>query len=71
MKDIGKVLDGIRGLSCRHVALYLLKGAGDVCRVLYYLRSVPSDLMQGFIRQFDSELRSTLEDVVGLRLSDA
>ena len=38
MKDITKVLEGLRGLSSKHVALYLLKGAGNACRVLYYVR---------------------------------
>ena len=68
---IMKVFDGLRGLSRRHVALYLLKGAGNVCRVLYYLRAIPGDMIQGFVKQFDNELRSVLEDVVGLPLSDA
>ena len=34
MKDIKKVLEGLRGLSSNHVALYLLKGARNACRVL-------------------------------------
>eukprot|EP00973_Karenia_brevis_P071577 9945294-Karenia_brevis.AAC.1 len=33
MGIIRKVLTGLRGLSSKHVALYLLKGAGDACRV--------------------------------------
>eukprot|EP00973_Karenia_brevis_P037079 5112184-Karenia_brevis.AAC.1 len=33
MGIIKKVFEGLRGLSSKHVALYLLKGAGDACRV--------------------------------------
>eukprot|EP00973_Karenia_brevis_P034198 4716632-Karenia_brevis.AAC.1 len=32
MGNIKKVLEGIRGLPSKHVALYLLKNAGDACR---------------------------------------
>eukprot|EP00973_Karenia_brevis_P032578 4496591-Karenia_brevis.AAC.1 len=33
MGIIKRVLEGLRGLTSKHVALYLLKGAGDACRV--------------------------------------
>ena len=67
---IRRVFEGIRGLSSRHVALYVLRGAADVCRVVYYLRTVPGELLSYFAESFDEELRATLEEVVGLRLSD-
>ena len=70
MGIIKRVLVGLRGLSSKHVALYLLKGAGDACRVVYYLRTTPADLIGQLIREFDSELRLTFEHVVGLVLSD-
>eukprot|EP00973_Karenia_brevis_P024177 3337719-Karenia_brevis.AAC.1 len=70
MGIIRRVLEGLRGLSSRHVALYLLKGAGDACRVVYYLRTTPADMIGSFLREFDSELRHTFEGVVGLILSD-
>eukprot|EP00973_Karenia_brevis_P078574 10907959-Karenia_brevis.AAC.1 len=70
MGIIKRVLNGIRGLSSRHVALYLLKGAGDACRVVYYLRTTPADMIRPFIEEFDRELRGVLEDVVGLAVSD-
>ena len=38
-------LEGLKGLSSRHVAFYLLKGAGDACRVVYYLRRTGVDLL--------------------------
>ena len=68
MVHIRKVFDGLRGLSSRHVSLYLLKGAGDVCRVLYYLRAVPGDMLEHFVAEFDGELRSVLEDISGGKL---
>eukprot|EP00973_Karenia_brevis_P092134 12410914-Karenia_brevis.AAC.1 len=64
MGIIRRVLDGLRGLSSRHVAPYLLKGAGDACRVVYYLRTTPRDMIEPFINEFDSELRSTFGKVV-------
>eukprot|EP00973_Karenia_brevis_P014662 2000509-Karenia_brevis.AAC.1 len=70
MGIIKRVLDGLRGLSSRHVALYLLKGAGDACRVVYYLRTTPADMIRPFIQDFDRELRGAFEEVVGLALSD-
>eukprot|EP00973_Karenia_brevis_P019599 2688776-Karenia_brevis.AAC.1 len=70
MGIIRRVMEGLRGLSSRHVALYLLKGAGDACRVVYYLRTTPADMIREFISEFDEELRNTFEEVVGLVLSD-
>ena len=67
---IRRVFDGLRGLSCRHVALYILRGAGDVCRVVYYLRTMPGEMLSFFAEGFDYELRCVLEDIVGLRLND-
>ena len=67
---IQKILEGIGGLSQRQVALYLLRKTGHVCRVLYYLRSTPRDLIEEFIKEFDDSLRRTFETVVGLATSD-
>ena len=41
MGIIKRVFAGLRGLSKRQVALYLLRRAGHGCRVLYYLRATP------------------------------
>ena len=49
MGVIRRGLQGIAGLSSKHVALYLLKGAGDACRVVYYLRTTPQDFIKPFI----------------------
>jgi len=65
------ILEGISGLSQRQVALYLLRKTGHGCRVLYYLRSTPRDLIEEFVKDFDASLRSTFENVVGLATSDA
>jgi hypothetical protein len=70
MDIIRRVLHGVRELSSRHVALYLLKGAGDACRVVYYLRTVALDLIQEFGQEFDGELRAAFEEVVGFSLSE-
>jgi hypothetical protein len=66
-----KVMEGLRGLSSKHVALYLLKGAGNACRVLYYVRCCPTDMVGHFINQFDAELRQTFEDIVGFRVNES
>eukprot|EP00973_Karenia_brevis_P051636 7170916-Karenia_brevis.AAC.1 len=66
MGIIRRVLEGLQGLSSRHVALYLLKGAGDACRVVYYLRTTPVDMIKPFVEEFDCELRRTFEEIIGL-----
>ena len=68
---IRKVLVGVQGLSKRQVALYLLRGAGHGCRIVYYLRCCPRDLIDVFVKRFDGELRRTFESIVGLVLSDS
>eukprot|EP00973_Karenia_brevis_P058945 8206676-Karenia_brevis.AAC.1 len=70
MGIIRRVLEGLKGLSSKHVALYLLKGAGDGCRIVYYLRTTPRDLLGRFVDEFDLGLRQAFEDIVGLVLSD-
>ena len=35
----------------------LLGGAGDACRVAFYLRSTPLDMIEAFVEEFDHELR--------------
>ena len=70
MSTIRKVLHGIKGLPSMHVALYLLKGAGDGCRIVHYLRTVPLDMFRNFVEDFDAELKQTFEEVVGLVLSN-
>ena len=70
MGIVKKILKGIAGLSQRQVALYLLRKTGHGCRVLYYLRSTPRDLIEEFVKEFDENLRSTFETVVGLATSE-
>eukprot|EP00973_Karenia_brevis_P028255 3893536-Karenia_brevis.AAC.1 len=70
MAIIRRILEGLKGLSSRHVALYLLRGAGDGCRVVYYLRTIPRDMIEQFVLEFDGELRRTFGEIVGLALSD-
>ena len=48
------VATGLKGLSSRHVAFYLLAGAGDACRVVYYLRTALLDMLryaQAFLKK--------------------
>ena len=70
MGIIKKILQGVSGLSHRQVALYLLRKAGHGCRVLYYLRTCPRDLIAEFVDEFDDNLRSTFESVVSLATSE-
>ena len=71
MGIIWRVLEGVRGLSNKHAALYLLRRAGHGCRVLYYLRTTPREMFGEFVEEFDQELRTTLEAVAGLSLNNA
>ena len=48
-----------------------MRRAGHGCRILYYLRTTPRDLIPQFVSRFDHELRDTLEEVLGLALDDA
>ena len=38
--------------------------------MLYYLRTCPKDFISEFVQEFDDNLRSTFEVVVGLATSD-
>ena len=71
MGIIKQVFAGLRGLSKRQVALYLLRRAGHGCRVLYYLRTTPRDLIPQFVQCLDDEMRGALEEILGLVLDDA
>ena len=68
MGIIKVILSGIGGLPQRQVALYLLRRAGHGCRVLYYLRTTPRELIAEFVQEFDDDLKRTFETVVGLAL---
>ncbi len=57
MTIIQNILEGIKGLSRRQVALYLLRKAGHGCRVVYYLRTTPRDLIEEFVQEFDGSLK--------------
>ena len=70
MGVVRKILEGVRGLSKRQVALYLLRKAGHGCRVVYYLRTTPRDLIQEFVQEFDVELRETFQVVLGVSITD-
>ena len=70
MGIIRGILEGIRGLSQRQVALYLSRKAGHGCRIVYYMRTCPRDLIKEFVNEFDDDLRGTLESVVGLAIDD-
>eukprot|EP00973_Karenia_brevis_P088638 12290314-Karenia_brevis.AAC.1 len=47
-----------------------MKGAGDACRIVYYPRTTPVDMIKPFVEEFDCELRRTVEEMLGLVLSD-
>jgi len=70
MSIIKSILEGIRGLSKRQVALYLLRKAGHGCRVVYYLRTTPRDLIEEFVQEFDEELKQTFQLIMGFVVSD-
>ena len=70
MNIISKTLDGVKGLSKRQVAVYLLRKARHGYRVIYYLRTTPRELIPGFVAEFDGELRDALQCVLGLVLDD-
>ncbi len=64
MGMIRRVLHVIKSLSSKHVALYLLKGAGDACRVACYLRATLSDTRHTFIDEFDAELVAAFDEIL-------
>jgi len=67
MGVVKKILQGVSGLNQRHVALYLLRKAGHGCRVIYYLRACPRDLIAEFVQEFDDNLKDyfRIRDGVG------
>ena len=56
-----KRMQAVSGVNERQVALYLLRKAGHGCRVLYYLRACPRDLIAEFVEESDDNLRATFE----------
>ena len=68
MDEIKRVFASIAGLRSRHVGLYLLKNAANVCKVVYLVRTTPRSIAHEFLQEFDDELREVLGQVVGWRL---
>jgi len=68
MVAIKKVFEGIKGIRGRHVGLYLLRTCANVCRVVYYCRAVPREMLAELLDDFDHELREAVEEFVGLTL---
>ena len=52
------------------MGLYLLQKAANVCKVVYFVRAVPKEMLLDFVADFDRELRGVMEEVVGLVLND-
>ena len=57
-------------MSKRQVAVYLLRKAGHGCRVVYYLRTTPRDMIEEYIQEFDEELKQTFQVIMGFAVSD-
>ncbi len=60
----------IAALPDRHVALHLLRQAGDFCRVNYLARTTPSGAVSKGLELYDREVRAALERLVGSCLDD-
>ena len=63
MREIRKVFEGIRGIRGRHVGLYLLRNCANVCRVVYYIRAVPKEMLEQLLCDIAQELREVVEEV--------
>ena len=60
----------IAALPDRHVALHLLRQAGDFCRVTYLARTTPSAVVPRGLELYDQEVRAALERLTTNRLED-
>ena len=60
----------IAALPDRHVALHLLRQAGDFCRVTYLARTTPSEAVSRGLELYDREVRAALERLATNRLED-
>lgn len=60
----------IAALPDRHVALHLLRQAGDFCRVTYLARTTPSAVVSRGLELYDQEVRAALERLTTNRLED-
>ena len=67
--EFKRVFDAIKELRSRHVGLYLMRAAANVCKLVYIMRMVSRHMIEPLIRGFDDEMMQCLEDVVGLRLT--
>ena len=65
IEELETVLDALTKLPNPHVAYYLLRQAGGVCRVLFLMRTTPSEMLQDLFDRFDKKHKSVLEHLVG------
>ena len=70
LRDIRKTLTAIERLASKHVGLYLLRTAANVCKILYITRTTPRDMIEGLLEGFDISLMHAVEEVIGLRLEE-
>ena len=47
-----------------------MKSAANVCKVVYYMRTAPRDMIEELVKSFDEDLREVLGEVIGWRLDD-
>ena len=70
LKEIEKTLSAIERLNSKHVGLYLLRAAANVCKILYITRTTPRDMIEELLEGFDSSLLHAVEEVIGWRLEE-
>ena len=68
--DIRKAMDALVGVKNKHVGLYLLRAAMDVCKIIYITRATPRHMIKGLLQGFDESLVAAVGEVVGWKLEE-
>ena len=61
MKKLEETLDALMVLPNPHVAYYLMRQAAGVCKVLFLMRTAPSDMLKDLFHRFDDKQKRVLE----------
>ena len=70
LHELTKTLDVLVELPNPHVAHYLLRQAAGVCKVQYFMRTTPVDMIRALFEGFDQTQKQVFEQLVGMELDE-
>jgi hypothetical protein len=69
-EEVRKVYRAIDSIPNKHVAFYLMKYVGGVCRLMYLMRVTPRDFITELLHDADAEMKQCFEGLVGNLFDD-